>query len=138
MSDTQERLNRLNELKYRCKGGAVHLQSAPIKSALDVKPDEMLDFLGSAPEMLSLANELQERVNVLEKALRFYADPSTYFAIGIFPDSPCGEFADDYSEITKLEEEQFGWEAYRGRGDNYFGKTARQALSAKVQQSGEG
>lgn len=31
-------------------------------------------------------------------ALEFYADPSTYFAIGIFPDSPCGEFIDDFSE----------------------------------------
>ena len=32
------------------------------------------------------------------KALEFYADPDTYFAIGLFPDNPCGEFIKDISE----------------------------------------
>ena len=31
-------------------------------------------------------------------ALEFYADPATYFAIGFFPDPPCGDFAADTSE----------------------------------------
>lgn len=30
-------------------------------------------------------------------ALAFYADPDTYFAIGFFPDPPCGEFMEDFS-----------------------------------------
>ncbi len=34
----------------------------------------------------------------LRKALEFYADPETYFAIGFFPDPPNGEFMDDFSE----------------------------------------
>ena len=34
----------------------------------------------------------------LTETLEFYADPDTYVAIGFFPDSPCGEFADDFSD----------------------------------------
>lgn len=37
---------------------------------------------------------LHEAINVIE----FYADPETYFAIGLICDPPCGEFADDGSE----------------------------------------
>lgn len=29
--------------------------------------------------------------------LAFYADPKTYFAIGIISDMPCGDFIDDFS-----------------------------------------
>ena len=38
---------------------------------------------------------LEER---LTQALGFYASPETYFAIGFFPDPPCGDFVDDFSE----------------------------------------
>jgi len=34
-------------------------------------------------------------------ALEFYADPDTYFAIGFFPDPPCGEFIEDFDEHKK-------------------------------------
>ena len=50
------------------------------------------------------------------KALEFYADPETYFAIGIFPDPPCGEFATDTSDTG-----EFG---------HRHGKRAREALDA--------
>lgn len=34
-------------------------------------------------------------------ALIFYADPETYFAIGFFPDPPCGDFVNDFDETGK-------------------------------------
>jgi hypothetical protein len=34
----------------------------------------------------------------LTEALRFYADPDNYLAIGFFPDRPCGAFMDDFSD----------------------------------------
>lgn len=34
----------------------------------------------------------------LVDALKFYADPNTYFAIGFFPDAPCGQFIKDFSD----------------------------------------
>lgn len=37
-------------------------------------------------------------VEQMEAALEFYADPDTYCAIGFFPDRPCGEFMDDFSD----------------------------------------
>ena len=37
----------------------------------------------------------------IAKALTFYADPDTYFAIGFFPDPPCGEFINDFDEEKK-------------------------------------
>ncbi len=43
----------------------------------------------------TLVMELAKKFKALEEALEFYADPDSYFAIGIFPDRPCGPFADD-------------------------------------------
>ena len=37
-----------------------------------------------------------------EPVLAFYADPDTYFAIGIFPDPPNGPFMDDFSKTAEL------------------------------------
>lgn len=36
----------------------------------------------------------------LIKALEFYANPETYFAIGLFPDFPCGKFINDIGICT--------------------------------------
>ena len=36
------------------------------------------------------------------ETLAFYADADTYFAIGIIPDAPCGEFATDFDDINML------------------------------------
>lgn len=35
----------------------------------------------------------------LRRALEFYADPDTYFAIGFFPDPPNGDFMEDFEEL---------------------------------------
>jgi hypothetical protein len=40
---------------------------------------------------------LKRRLRACEYALSFYADPETYFAIGVFPDRPCGEFINDFT-----------------------------------------
>jgi hypothetical protein len=37
----------------------------------------------------------------LIRALQFYADPETYYAIGFFPDPPCGDFIEDFDELRK-------------------------------------
>lgn len=42
---------------------------------------------------------LKEQLEAAEKALAFYGDPETYFAIGFLPDRPCGEFEDDFEEL---------------------------------------
>ncbi|MDD5649734.1 MAG: hypothetical protein PHF86_04840 [Candidatus Nanoarchaeia archaeon] len=42
-----------------------------------------------------------EMMKELIEALCFYADPDTYFAIGFFPDLPCGEFIKDFDESKK-------------------------------------
>jgi hypothetical protein len=38
------------------------------------------------------------RITDLTAALEFYADPETYYGIGFLADSPCGEFAQDFSD----------------------------------------
>jgi hypothetical protein len=47
---------------------------------------------------LQTVANLHKEVAELRAALEFYANPETYFAIGFFPDRPCGEFIDDFSE----------------------------------------
>jgi len=40
----------------------------------------------------------ESTVESLIKALCFYADPKTYFAIGFFADPPCGDMMKDFTE----------------------------------------
>ncbi len=42
----------------------------------------------------------QDTIARLRAALEFYANPETYFGIGFFPDSPSGEFIEDFEELT--------------------------------------
>jgi hypothetical protein len=46
--------------------------------------------------VLPLADAVLEEIAPLLVALSMYADPDSYFAIAIWGDEPCGEFADDY------------------------------------------
>jgi len=41
---------------------------------------------------------IKEEIERLRAALTFYAHPETYFAIGLYPDLPCGEFMEDFSD----------------------------------------
>lgn len=61
----------------------------------------------------------EQRIRDLEGALRFYADPSTYFAIAFLGDRPCGEFMEDCSPAA----DEYGFEK------NVPGKRARAALA---------
>ena len=64
----------------------------------------------------------RQMIGKLVTAVTFYANPDTYFAIGFFPDKPCGGFLDDFSE-------DHGSENY----DRAMpGKLARQTLSEIV------
>jgi hypothetical protein len=47
--------------------------------------------LNPPAERLAWASEVVE-------ALAFYADPDTWFAVGLFPDPPNGPIMDDFSE----------------------------------------
>lgn len=67
----------------------------------------------------SVVAELASAFTELVMALSFYADPDSYFAIGIFADRPAGEFADDFSEHGDPNYEE---------GDQRPGKRARAAL----------
>lgn len=62
-------------------------------------------------------NVLFEKLAIAKKALEFYADPDSYFAIGFIPDRPCGEFIEDFDE----QEDEQGTSARPG-------KRARMAL----------
>jgi len=43
-----------------------------------------------------------EIIEELLETVAFYANPETYFAIGFFPDPPCGEFMEDFSDTDEL------------------------------------
>ncbi len=55
----------------------------------------------------------------LRKAVEFYADPGQYHAIAFVFDSPCGGFADDFTEDLEYRRPMPG-------------KTAREALKGEV------
>jgi hypothetical protein len=67
------------------------------------------------------ADQLRARIEALEAALRFYANPETYHAIAMLGDRPCGEFADDFSEDE--------WTKESGYHRPMPGKIARAALA---------
>jgi hypothetical protein len=49
-------------------------------------------------ETVSLPKNQHDALVAALEALVFYADPETYYAIGFFPDPPCGEFMEDFSD----------------------------------------
>jgi hypothetical protein len=51
-----------------------------------------------ALEMSIYYASMSETNALILETLIFYADPETYFAVGIFPDPPCGEFMNDFSD----------------------------------------
>lgn len=53
-------------------------------------------FIAAAREAVPALLDENDR---LREALEFYADPDTYFAIAVFADAPCGDFADDFEEL---------------------------------------
>jgi len=53
-----------------------------------------LDLSPGDPLCLEAAKEIERLLDVLT----FYADPEIYFAIGFFPDRPCGDFINDFDE----------------------------------------
>ena len=50
-------------------------------------------WLARAERALEIEQEHIDAISVL----KFYASPDTYFAIGFFPDHPCGEFIEDFT-----------------------------------------
>ena len=79
------------------------LRPAPSRSEEAMSDDDLHAELNEAYEMVRVRDEelaaLRASVARLEAALEFYADPDTYCAIGFFPDPPCGEFVDDFSDV---------------------------------------
>jgi hypothetical protein len=73
---------------------------------LTCKVTELTDALENAKlsegYAMQTVENLHKEVAELRDVLKFYANPETYFAIGFFPDRPCGEFIDDFSE-TELD-----------------------------------
>ena len=61
----------------------------------DGKQDDREEFILA---LLADRSRDKERIVALVETLGFYANPGTYFAIGFFPDPPCGDFAADTSE----------------------------------------
>ena len=61
----------------------------------------------------------KKKIAILTKALDFYANPDVYSRIWFDPDYPCGDFADDFSEVYD----------YVGEKASLPGKKARAALT---------
>jgi hypothetical protein len=78
------------------------------------------DYLAASGVVLPVVVAFEEILSALE----FYASPDTYHAIAIWPDPPCGEFMDDYSEHG---------DSIYPPGDQRPGKRAREALRAWIQ-----
>lgn len=72
---------------------------------MGVEPDD--DLVAEVMEPVWTADELEKLLIKAVNALTFYADPSTYVAIGFFPDPPNGDFMEDFGE-TGLEDTQWG------------------------------
>jgi hypothetical protein len=60
--------------------------------------EKIREHLGLSAEASD--EQVVERIKMWGDTIAFYADPETYFAIGMFPDSPCGDFIDDFSKCA--------------------------------------
>lgn len=92
------------------------------------KLNETLASYANAGENLEKALTKERQISkLLEESLMFYADPSTYFAIGLLADKPCGDFINDGSDC---EDEDLGIV-------HKPGKLARTALAEVQKLRGE-
>lgn len=88
--------------------GDVHTKGHPghrkrTRFAADVSP-ELRDEITNDARMAGMTNGeyvkwLRDAVALASSALFFYADPITYFAIAFLPDSPAGDFMDDFEDV---------------------------------------
>jgi len=78
--------------------------------AIEEEQDFHRDWTAFLAKQLAVVEEKLRLSSVenarLREALDFYADPDTYFAIGFFPDPPCGDFMDDFSTTEYIGEFQ--------------------------------
>jgi hypothetical protein len=68
-----------------------------------IATDEELELWELSTIVLRLLDDWEDHLTKEEslqlvEALAFYGDPKTYFAIGLFPDPPCGPFIDDIND----------------------------------------
>jgi hypothetical protein len=61
-----------------------------------------LDGDAAGLALITAFGKLDAEAAALRAALEFYAAPETYFAIGFFPDRPCGDFIDDCDDTGDL------------------------------------
>ena len=66
------------------------------------KGDNKNCMCGGTGNATDAVTYLRKRLVRAEDALEFYADPETYFAIGFFPDPPCGAFMEDFDDTGQL------------------------------------
>jgi len=52
-------------------------------------------------DMNNKIKELEVKLKSAIEIIAFYGDPDTYFAVGFFPDRPCGEIMEDFSETLE-------------------------------------
>lgn len=80
------------------------------------------------PDVQALIPNLTRRLLLenarLGAAVSFYANPDTYFAIAFFPDPPCGEFMNDFSDADE-------WAQVGPYGRDMPGRLARAALEGR-------
>ena len=93
-------------------------------SALIERLRDMADHKRVGSHFNPLYGEAADRIEALEAALEFYANPETYHAIVMLGDEPCGEFADDFSEDE--------WTKESGYDRPMPGKIARTALAPET------
>lgn len=89
-------------------------------AAFGVTPSEQTTAM---QDLIACFEIVCEQNSIYEAALDFYANPDTYFAIAFRADRPAGDFADDLSDVEKI-------------NDHYDrpmpGKTARLALGIQT------
>ena len=61
-----------------------------------------IGYMSAASDAKEALRKKDEVIEEMREALEFYADPETYFAIGFFPDKPCGDFIEDFYDTEIL------------------------------------
>lgn len=83
-------MNVADELVDRLREAMLPLADNPA-----VSPEVFENVLAAH---LAVGQFMADRLDVLEEALAYYADPMTYFGIAMFGDPPHGDFFDDFEK----------------------------------------
>lgn len=122
----------MSDQYYRLAGTVLHRTRTEFKIEC-VHPAEADKVVAA----LNTIEQQQAEIKELREALFFYADPETYIATALLPDSPCGDIVNDYSDTKEPFGVRLGKRARLALGIDQWDEDGKPITKQAEQEAGK-